>query len=117
MRTFMKSSSGKVDHTWRFLTNHAHVLQCIATDPDVRLRDIAVAVGITERAVAAIVCDLERFGYVTKSREGRRNRYEVHDELPLRHPLHQHRTLGDLLAFLEPPREEKAKPRRRPARR
>jgi DNA-binding MarR family transcriptional regulator len=97
----MKSRAGKKDHLWRFVTNHAHVLQCIAADPDARLRDIAAAVGITERATVSIVSDLEQAGYLTKSRDGRRNRYEVHDELPLRHPSHRHHTVGDLIQFLE----------------
>jgi DNA-binding MarR family transcriptional regulator len=96
----MKSSSRK-DHAWRFVTNHAHVLECIASDPTARLRDIAVTVGITERTAAHIVSELERAGYLTKVREGRRNRYEVHDELPLRHPQHRHHTVGELIRFLE----------------
>jgi DNA-binding transcriptional regulator PaaX len=106
----MKSSSGNSDHRWRFLTNHAHVLQWIAANPDARLRDIAATVGITERAAVAIVNDLEEAGYLTKWREGRRNRYEVHDELPLRHPQHRHHTVGDLIRFLEAPKGNKRKP-------
>jgi len=90
-------------HLWRFVTNHAHVLEAIARDPTVRLRDIAVEVGITERTVAHIVNDLERAGYLTRSRDGRRNRYEVHNELPLRHPRHSHHTVGELIRFLETP--------------
>ena len=85
------------------MTNHAHVLERIAADPTVRLRDIAVSVGITERTAAQIVGDLERAGYVTKTRDGRRNRYEVHDELPLRHAQHRHHTIGELIRFLEGP--------------
>jgi Mn-dependent DtxR family transcriptional regulator len=97
----MKSSPGDRDHTWRFVSNHAHVLECISTDPTTRLRDIAVSVGITERTVSQIVGDLEEAGYLTKGRDGRRNVYEIHGELPLRHPRHRHRTVGDLIAFLE----------------
>ena len=97
----MKSSSRKKDHLWRFVTNHAHVLECISADPSVRLRDIAATVGITERTAAHLVKDLEAAGYLTKIRDGRRNRYEVHGELPLRHPRHRHRTVGDLIRFLE----------------
>jgi DNA-binding MarR family transcriptional regulator len=97
----MKSRTRKRDHHWRFVTNHAHVLQCIAADPDARLRDIAATVGITERTAAAIVDDLEESGYLTRSREGRRNRYEIHDKLPLRHPQHRRHTVGDLIQFLE----------------
>ena len=96
----MKSSSRK-DHPWRFVTNHAHVLEHIYTDPSARLRDIAVSVGITERTAAHIISDLEAAGYLTKTRDGRRNRYQVHGELPLRHPRHHHRTVGDLIQFLE----------------
>ena len=78
----MKRSSGNSDHPWRFVTNHAHVLECIASNPAARVRDIAAIVGITERTVAAIVSDLEQAGYLTKTRVGRNNRYEVHDQLP-----------------------------------
>lgn len=97
----MKSSFSKGSHTWRFVTNHAHVLEAIATNPTIRLRDIAAMVGITERTVAQIVGDLEAAGYLTKTRDGRRNSYEVHEELPLRHPQHRHRTVGELIRFLE----------------
>jgi DNA-binding IscR family transcriptional regulator len=99
----MKSSSGKRDQLFRFVTNHAHVLQVIAADPTARLRDIAQTVGITERTAAQIVNDLEQAGYLSKSRNGRRNRYEVHEDLPLRHPQHRHHTVGDLIRFLEAP--------------
>jgi DNA-binding transcriptional regulator PaaX len=95
------ATAGNDHHGWRFVTNHAHVLETIARDPTVRLRDIAVEVGITERTVAQIVSDLERAGYLTKTRNGRRNHYEVHEELPLRHPQHRHHTVGELIRFLE----------------
>jgi Mn-dependent DtxR family transcriptional regulator len=97
----MKSSSHDGDHSWRFVTNHAHVLEALATDPAIRLRDIATTVGITERTAAQIVSDLETAGYLTKTRDGRRNHYEVHEELPLRHPQHRHRTVGELIRFLQ----------------
>lgn len=99
----VKSSSGKQDHSFRFVTNHAHVLQVISADPTARLRDVAATVGITERTAAQIVNDLEQAGYLTRSRDGRRNNYEVHDELPLRHPRHRHHTVGDLIDFLQAP--------------
>lgn len=86
------------------MTNHGHVLACISANPGARLRDIAATVGITERTAAQIVNELERAGYLTKIRDGRRNRYEVHDELPLRHALHRHHTVGDLIRFLRAPR-------------
>src|SRR5688500_16535576 len=101
----MKSNSGEIDHYWRFVTNHAHVLEYIATDPSGRLRDIATTVGITERTTAQIVKDLEQAGYLTKTRNGRRNTYEVHDQLPLRAPRHRHHTVGDLIRFLGDPRD------------
>jgi DNA-binding MarR family transcriptional regulator len=82
---------------WTFLTNHAHVLFCIAEDPEVRLRDVAARVGITERAVQRIVTDLEGEGYLTVSKEGRRNRYQVHYELPLRHSIERHRNVKELI--------------------
>jgi Mn-dependent DtxR family transcriptional regulator len=98
----MKSSSNNNNHhMWRFVTNHAHVLEAIANDATIRLRDIAARVGITERTAAQIVNDLEEAGYLTKTRDGRRNRYEVHKELPLRHPRHSHHTVGELIRFLE----------------
>jgi DNA-binding MarR family transcriptional regulator len=100
---FMKRASGNPDHPWRFVTNHAHVLECIASNPAARLRDIAATVGITERTGAAIVSDLEQAGYLTKTRVGRNNRYEVHDQLPLRHPQHRHHTVGELIRFLQAP--------------
>jgi DNA-binding MarR family transcriptional regulator len=82
---------------WTFLSNHAHVLLCIARDPAVRLRDVAARVGITERAVQRIVTDLAAAGYLTVAKEGRRNRYVIHPEQPLRHPLERHRTVKGLL--------------------
>lgn len=90
---------------WRFVTNHGHVLETIARDPTIRLRDVALIVGITERTAAQIVDDFVHAGYLTKMREGRRNRYEVHAALPLRHPQHRHRTIGELIEFLQPPAE------------
>ena len=97
------------------MTNHAHVLEAIAADPTIRLRDIATGLAITERTVAQIVSDLERAGYLTKTRDGRRNRYEVHEELPLRHPRHQHHTVGELIRFLEGPASPAHDRARRPA--
>jgi predicted transcriptional regulator of viral defense system len=101
----MARDSRDEDHSWRFVTNHAHVLECVATNPTVRLRDIATTVGITERTAAQIVSDLERAGYLTKIPVGRSNHYEVHGELPLRHPQHRHHTVGELIRFLEAPGE------------
>lgn len=99
----MKSSSGNEIQSWSFLTNHARVLQAIAADPTIRLRDIAVRAGVTERTAAQIVRELERVGYLAKIRNGRRNHYEIRTELSLRHPSHHHRTVGELIRFLELP--------------
>jgi len=82
---------------WTFLSNYGHVLVCIAADPTARLRDIAAAVGITERATFNIVDELVDGGYVRRIRDGRRNRYEVCGELPLRHRLEAAHTIGELL--------------------
>ena len=85
---------------WTFLTNHSHVLICIAREPEVLLRDVAAQVGITERAVQRIVTDLEEGGYLTRVRTGRRNHYELNTALPLRHPIEAHRTVGVLLELI-----------------
>jgi len=88
---------------WTFLTNHSHVLICITEDDSVRSRDIAARVGITERAVQRIVRELCEAGYVTKVREGRRNRYTVHLDLPLRHPVEGHCAVSDLFETVRRP--------------
>jgi DNA-binding Lrp family transcriptional regulator len=97
---------------WTFLSNHAHVLVCLAADPDSRLRDVAASVGITERAVQKIVGDLEAAGVIERVRTGRRNSYRLHLALPLRHPLESHRTVGALLSVVL---EGKGHKRARPA--
>jgi predicted HTH transcriptional regulator len=91
---------GESKPPWTFLTNHAHVLVCIAEEPDIRGRDIASRVGITERAAQAIVADLVNEGYVTRTREGRRNHYAVNPDAPLRHPLEHDHSIGELLVTL-----------------
>ena len=85
---------------WTFLSNHGHVLVCLARDPEARLRDVALAVGITERAVQKIVSDLEEAGVVQRVREGRRNRYRLFLDQPLRHPIEAHRSIGALLGMV-----------------
>lgn len=82
---------------WTFLSNHAHVLICLASDPDQVLREVAVRVGITERAVQKIVADLEEAGALSRQREGRRNRYSINRRLRLRHPLEDRTRVGELL--------------------
>jgi DNA-binding MarR family transcriptional regulator len=88
------------DAQWTFLSNHTHVLVCLAADPEQTLRDVAAKVGITERAVQRIVADLEAAGVLERGREGRRNRYALHLDARLRHPLEQHCSIGDLLALV-----------------
>ena len=83
-----------------FLTNHAHVLLCVSRDPEMRLRDIAQCVGVTERATHRMVCELEQGGYLTRSRQGRRNMYEVHPGRPLPHPLERGATVEALLTVV-----------------
>lgn len=96
----MSSSSTRGDQ-WTFLTNHARVLLWIARDPEIRLRDVAAGIGITERAVQIIVADLEAAGYLTRTRVGRRNRYTIDSSVALRHPSEADHPVGDLLgAFL-----------------
>jgi DNA-binding transcriptional ArsR family regulator len=87
---------------WTFLSNHGHVLVALAKSPDLRIRDLANEVGITERAVTQILTDLEAARVLTKRREGRRNVYEIEPTAPLRHPVESHRTVGDILRLAEP---------------
>ncbi len=86
--------------TWSFLSNHSHVLVCLYRDPEVRLRDIALQVGITERGVIRIVSELEAAGVVTRERRGRRNHYSIVSECRLRHELENHASVGQLLTLL-----------------
>ena|ERR1022692_354884 len=86
--------------SWTFLTNHAQVLLCVARDPEARLRDIAAALGITERSAFGIITDLVEAGYVVKGKEGRRNRYHVQAHLPLPESAVRERTVGEVLALL-----------------
>ena len=88
------------DHRWTFLTNHAHVLAVLDSEPDLVLRKVALRVGITERAVQRIIQELEKRGFIERERVGRRNHYQVIKELPLRHPIEAHRTIGDLLKLI-----------------
>ena len=89
-------------HEFTLLTNHAHVLVLIAQMPDVRMREIASLIGITERAVQRIVDDLTVTGYIVVTKSGRRNRYEIRQDIPLHHPLARHRNVGDLIRFVYP---------------
>jgi hypothetical protein len=86
--------------TWAFLTNHARVLLCIADDPGIRLRDIGDRVGITERAAHRIVTELGVAGYISRERQGRRNRYTINTHLPLPDPIARSQSIGELLEIL-----------------
>ena len=86
---------------WTFLSNHAHVLICIARDPDVRVRDISREVGITDRATQRILNELVEAEVLERERRGRRNHYAIRQDSPLRHPLESHHSVGDLLRALE----------------
>jgi hypothetical protein len=96
---------------WSFLTNHARALLCIADDPELRLRDLADALSITERSAYAIVADLAAAGYVLKARDGRRNRYSIQHHMPLPDSTGRERTVGEVLDLLT------GKPARRHSRR
>ncbi|MEZ4425273.1 MAG: winged helix-turn-helix transcriptional regulator [Gemmatimonadota bacterium] len=99
--------------TWHFLTNHAHVLLCISSDPDLTVRELAQWIGITERAVIRIIGELDEDGFLVRTREGRRNHYDINLDQPLRHPVEAHCTVGDLIRMyrdgtgprVAPPRE------------
>lgn len=88
---------------WTLLTNHAQVLVCIARDPEIRLRDIGERVGITERAAHRIVAELVAAGYLTRERNGRRNRYSINAHFPLPEPLTREQNVGELLSILVGP--------------
>ena len=94
-------SRGQEDSSWTFLTNHAQVLLAIAQNPDIRVRDIAQHVGITERAAQRIVVDLVEAGYVDRRRIGRRNHYVINPRVEMRHTAQEGQPVGQLLSLLE----------------
>jgi DNA-binding MarR family transcriptional regulator len=96
-------SSSENNHSWRFLSNHTQVLLCIARDPDVRFRDLALLVGVTERAAQRIVADLIEAGYVEREKVGRRNRYHLNTDIKMRHAAQANLEVGELLHLLELP--------------
>ena len=104
---------------WVFLSNHGWALLCVARDPDMRLRDIADAIGITERAAHRLVNDLVEAGYIKRERRGNRNHYEVRPDMPMRHPLVQQHRIGEILAALadRPPQSESVRSNGRPEQR
>jgi DNA-binding MarR family transcriptional regulator len=86
--------------TWTFLTNHAHVLLCLAKSPSMRIRDLALEVDITERAVQRIIAELLDEGYLGKVKEGRRNLYELEVLKPLKHSVESHKQVKDLIKLI-----------------
>lgn len=91
-----------MSQSWTFLTNHSHVLLCVASNPDILTKDIARLVGITERSAQRIISELEDEGYLSHEKAGRRNHYQVHSDNPLRHPLEDHLAVESLLQVLAP---------------
>ncbi|MFO0943742.1 MAG: winged helix-turn-helix transcriptional regulator [Pirellulales bacterium] len=87
---------------WTFLTNHTHVLVMLFSNPEIPLREVAIQVGITERAVQRIVADLEEGGFIKREKVGRGNHYEIIKSKTLRHPIEAHRKIGDLLNLVAP---------------
>ena len=85
---------------WTFLTNHALVLSVLAKHSRITGRELSAAVGITERAARKIIADLEAEGYITKKKEGRRIRYRINPDLPMRHETYQDTAIGDFLKAL-----------------
>lgn len=96
-------TSGSSTNRWTFLTNHAHVLVALHVEPESVLREVALRVGITERAVQRIIQDLEEEGFIRREKVGRKNKYEVLTGESLRHPLEAHRNIGDLLRLIKNP--------------
>ena len=85
---------------WTFLSNHTHVLMCVARNPTIRSKQIASLVGITERQVYKIISDLEDSGVIFRRKVGRRNHYVLVTDVQLRHPIEENKTVGDLLRGL-----------------
>jgi DNA-binding MarR family transcriptional regulator len=102
--------------TWGFLTNHAHVLLCVARDPQSRARDIAAHVAITERATQRILADLIAGGYISRTKIGRRNLYKINPQGHLRHPVLRDLSIGPLIEVLNSDARPKPKDTRRASR-
>ena len=100
MKKNAKKTAPAPPHGFTYLTNHSHVLVALDTDPELRVRDLAVSVGITERAVQRILSDLEASGAVKIEKLGRRNRYRIVRSAKLRHSLEQHCSVGGLLDWV-----------------
>ena len=85
---------------WTFLTNHSHVLLCLVNNPSIKMKEIAKKVDITERAVQNIISDLRKEGYINRERKGRRNKYQINENMNLKHPIEEHKTLADLIKLI-----------------
>jgi DNA-binding transcriptional ArsR family regulator len=95
----LNKNSGQMKK-WTFISNHGHLLIYLAQNEAARVRDMAEAVGITERAIQIILSDFEEAAIIKKIKEGRRNRYKVNHQIALRHPLEAHKSIGDLIAMI-----------------
>lgn len=95
--------------SWTFLTNHSHVLFCLAQDPSVKMREIARKVCITERAVQRIIAELTEAGYITRTKDGRCNHYQINFDSHLRHPIEAKQTIAELLHLMQPTTTKKIK--------
>jgi DNA-binding MarR family transcriptional regulator len=98
-RVKARPEAGSARSSWTFLSNHSHVLISLWRDPSTRVRDLALGVGITERAVLQILADLEAANVITRRRDGRRNVYRINEKARLRHPVEAGRYVGELLDF------------------
>lgn len=92
-------SEGKASN-WTFLTNHSHVLLCLAKDPYMRIRDLSASVGITERAVQRILAELAEGDFIDKTKDGRRNIYKLKADKALKHPVESHKQVKDLINLI-----------------
>lgn len=86
---------------WTFLSNHGHVMVQLNQNPDLKVKEIAEKVGITERSTQSILADLEEAGYITVTRQGRRNTYKVNQNLKFRHPTESNKSIGHLLKIFK----------------
>ena len=96
----MTNENQKPESNWTFLTNHAHVLLCLAKSSSMRIRDIDLEVGITERSVQRIIAELIDYDYIDRIKEGRRNAYIIHKEKHLKHPIESHRQIADIIELI-----------------
>jgi len=99
----METTIEDAEHQWTLLTNHGRILLIIARDQELRIRDVALAAGVTERRAQSIIVDLEQAGYISKKREGRRNVYSVNRKRPFRHQAESGHKVGELIDLFANP--------------